>query len=146
MTRFFSTRQDLCFLNVITVSLAKLKEECNCITILIYMLIFILDGQVFKNAEYLCEVKIEHLLCTIQSYRSSCFLILSKSYVDHLLKYSLFFCSILHIVFDGVLFCIQDCQRFFAGFFCRTSGRNHLRQMQQGRFREEDFDIVFSQL
>ena len=28
-----------------------------------------------------------------------------------------FFCSILHIVFDGVLFCIQDCHRFFAGFF-----------------------------
>ena len=28
-----------------------------------------------------------------------------------------FFCSILHIVFDGVLFDIQDCHRFFAGFF-----------------------------
>jgi hypothetical protein len=28
-----------------------------------------------------------------------------------------FFCSISHIVFDGVLFCIQDCHRFFANFF-----------------------------
>lgn len=46
-----------------------------------------------------------------------------------------FFCSILHIVFDGVLFCIQDCHRFFAGFFA-----GHLGETTCGKCNRDVFE------
>ena len=54
-----------------------------------------------------------------------------------------FFRSILHIVFDGVLFCIQGCHRFFDGFFAGHQGETTCGKCNRDVFERKISTLYF---